>query len=130
MRSSRNRSAWIWVAFTAIALASVAQAEAGLQSARGYAGPVLQFLAGSHASQAPATPGSPRVAQHRNQRQARVASQPHVSGTVLAMLPVFFVGLVAPLNEISPRSVVCLGGAPSTPLLPSSFQRPPPVILL
>lgn len=114
------------MAFTAIALASAAQAEAGLESARTYASPVLHFLAGTHAAQPPSAHGVPRPAQFRNQRRVKVSSQPGVAPALFAMLPVFFVGLVSPLNQFSPQSVLRLGGSPSAPLLPASFQRPPP----
>jgi hypothetical protein len=42
------------------------------------------------------------------------------------MLPVFFIGLVSPLDQIAPRSILRVEGTPSRPLLPASFQRPPP----
>ena len=39
---TRNRNAWMWVAIAAVAFTSVARAETGLQSAKGYAHPVLR----------------------------------------------------------------------------------------
>jgi hypothetical protein len=112
------------VAVAAITLASVARAEAGLQSARAYANPVFEFLAGNHVAQPAALHGVARQAQQRT--QARAASQAPLSGAWIAMLPVLFIGVVSPLNQLSPGSVLCLGGMPSAPLLPGSFQRPPP----
>lgn len=44
----------------------------------------------------------------------------------LALLPVFFVGLLAPLSLLPLVSVLSLGRTPESPLLTSSFQRPPP----
>lgn len=44
----------------------------------------------------------------------------------LALLPVFFVGLIAPFNLISLLSVLSLGYAAKAPELAPSFQRPPP----
>jgi hypothetical protein len=55
---------------------------------------------------------------------------PHGHGTVqpdwLAMLPVFFVGLIAPLSQLPLLPVLSLGQSPNAPGLASSFQRPPP----
>lgn len=130
MTRRQNRNAWIWVAFAAITLASVARAEAGLQSAKAYANPVFEFLAGSHAAQPAFLHGGTRAAQQGNAGQARPNSRDTVSSAWLAMLPVFFVGVVSPLNLLSPGSVLCLGGRPSTPLLPGCFQRPPPLQLV
>jgi hypothetical protein len=127
MRATRNRNAWIWVAFAALTLASVARAESGTQSARAYAHPVLQFLAGGHSAQATAARGVPRFALDRKSRQADGRPQQHVASTWMAMLPVLFIGLVSPLNQLSQRSVLCFGNVPAAPLLPPSFQRPPPL---
>ena len=44
-------------------------------------------------------------------------------------MPVFFIGLIAPLSLIAPRAALCLGRAPSAPALPFLFQRPPPSFL-
>jgi hypothetical protein len=44
----------------------------------------------------------------------------------LAMLPILFVGLISPLSLL-PRLAVCTASrVPDAPLLPASFQRPPP----
>jgi len=55
---------------------------------------------------------------------------PHPAGApsahFLAILPVLFVGLLAPLSLLSPLardSAPCLSEAP---IVPASFQRPPP----
>lgn len=48
------------------------------------------------------------------------------NGAWLAVLPILFVGLISPLNLLSSVALLCLGSAPSSPVLPSSFQRPPP----
>lgn len=126
----QNRNAWIWVAFAAIALASVSRAEAGLQSAKAYANPVFEFLAGSHAAQPASLHGGTRIAQQRIAGHSRLNSRDAVSSAWLAMLPVFFVGVVSPLNLLSLRSVLCLGGRLSTPLQPACSQRPPPLQLV
>jgi hypothetical protein len=128
MNRRQNRSAWIWVAFAAIALASVARAESGIESARSYAHPVLEFLAGNHAGQSVEIQGAARFAPRGASRQIKGTSRNELAGAWLAMLPVFFVGVVSPLNQLSPQSAVSLGGVPATPLLPALFQRPPPQI--
>lgn len=125
MNRGRNKSAWIWVALAALTLASVARADEA-QSARGYAHPVLQFLAGSHSAQPAALHAKARAGQYGATRQFRIDRQSVVAGSWLAMLPVSFVGLVSPLNQFASCSVLCLGGTPAAPLVPASFQRPPP----
>lgn len=56
---------------------------------------------------------------------------PHNSGSAawLAILPVFFVGVISPLSLLSPLAFIYLGRTPDAPPLPASFQRPPPPIL-
>ena len=44
----------------------------------------------------------------------------------LALLPVFFIGLIAPLTLQPLIEVLSLGRTPVSPLRASSFQRPPP----
>jgi bacteriorhodopsin len=44
----------------------------------------------------------------------------------LALLPVFFVGLIAPFNLPTLLSVLSLGYPAKAPDLAPSFQRPPP----
>ena len=45
----------------------------------------------------------------------------------LAILPVFFVGAISPLSLLSPMAYMYLGRTPEAPVLPISFQRPPPL---
>ena len=125
MHATRNRSALIWVAIAAVALASVARAEAGLQSAKGYAHPVLEFLAKNQSQFPVAKPGVSRLAQLGSRRHVNLISRGAGAGAWTAILPVLFIGLVSPLNLFvaCPR---CLGRVPSSPLALSSFQRPPP----
>lgn len=47
----------------------------------------------------------------------------------LAILPVFFVGVISPLSLLSPMAYMYLGRTPEAPVLPTSFQRPPPLRL-
>jgi hypothetical protein len=51
------------------------------------------------------------------------------AGAWLAVLPILFVGVISPLSLLSPLAHFYLGRAPEAPLLPSSFQRPPPFSL-
>lgn len=50
-------------------------------------------------------------------------------GPWMAMLPALFVGVMAQLGLLSPRSVLSLGRAGAAPALPCRFQRPPPASL-
>lgn len=124
---TRNRNAWIWVALAALTLASVASAESGTKSPRDNAQPVLEFLAGGHTAQTALPHGIPRLTQSRNTGRIEALSQQGVAGAWMTMLPVLFVGVVSPLNQLSQGSVLCLGSVPAAPLLPPSFQRPPPL---
>jgi hypothetical protein len=45
---------------------------------------------------------------------------------LLAMLPVFFIGLIAPLSLGSRAPSLDIRHIPGAPLLRKSFQRPPP----
>jgi hypothetical protein len=47
----------------------------------------------------------------------------------LAILPIFFVGLISPLSLLSPMAYAYVGRAPDAPAQPASFQRPPPFTL-
>jgi hypothetical protein len=126
MTATRHRNAWIWLAVAAMSIAVVARAQSGMQNVRAYSGPVLEFLA-AHSGELTAPANG--VQRYLHPRSTRAAVQAH-SNPLAAMLPVLFVGLVSPLNVLSPRSVLCIGRAPAAPLLPFSFQRPPPAILL
>ena len=48
------------------------------------------------------------------------------SSLCLAILPVFFVGLIASLNILPLFALLTLGHTPEAPALAPSFQRPPP----
>ena len=59
---------------------------------------------------------------------------PHASpggaGAWWAVLPILlFVGVISPLSLLSPMAYMYLGHASAAPLLPASFQRPPPIRL-
>ncbi len=52
------------------------------------------------------------------------------AGAWLAVLPILlFVGMISPLSLLSPMAYMYLGRTPSAPVLPVSFQRPPPIRL-
>ena len=123
---TRNKSAWMWVAIAAVAFTSVARAEAGLQSAKTYAHPVLEFLARSQSQNLAELSGAFRFAHRGSRRHANSRLRSAGPGALIAMLPVLFIGLVSPLAPLSAASIRCLGRAPAVPLLSALFQRPPP----
>ena len=130
MKLTRHRSAWIWVAIAAIAVSTLARAQAGVQSATAYTHPVLEFLASHSNAAGHAASSDARLFGHRSDRQTRAALSDGANpGVWTAMLPVLFVGLVAPLSLVSPKFALSLGRTPSAPALPFSFQRPPPLLL-
>jgi len=126
MSGSRNRSAWMWVAIAAIAFTSAARAEAGLQSAKAYAHPVLEFLAKSQSQHSAFKPVS-RYVPAGSARQIRAISRNAGIGVWMAIVPVFFIGLVSPLTLVSAAFIRGISWPPAAPLLPASFQRPPPL---
>lgn len=124
MTGNRQKYAWVWLAVAAISVATLARAQAGAPSASLSSNPVLQFLsAHANADRLAAT------AIQTSARETKLQSRGIGYGPLLAMLPVFFIGLVAPLNLISPRAILCLGHRFSAPALPFLFQRPPPLFL-
>jgi hypothetical protein len=125
-QKTRNRAAWMWLAIAAVAFTSVAAAETGRQSSRGYAHPVFEFLVRSHSqnSGALAVPlGFSNIGSHR---QAGSAFRSSASGRLIAVLPVVFIGLISPLILQPAPSARSLGRAPAAPPLSELFQRPPP----
>jgi hypothetical protein len=125
---TRNRSTWMWVAIAAVAFTSVAHAETALQSSKSYTHPVLEFLARSQSQNPAAFSGVLRFGHSGSRRHANAMLRNVGSRAWVAMLPVFFVGLVSPLSLASAASIRCLGHAPASPLLPDLFQRPPPCL--
>ena len=123
---TRNRSTWMWVAIAAVAFTSVAHAEAGSRSAKSYGRPVFEFLARSQSQNSAALSGVLRFAHLGSRRQADSRLRITGSRTLIAMLPVLFIGLVSPLDRASAASIRCLDWAPPVPPLPALFQRPPP----
>lgn len=130
MTGTRNKSAWIWVAIAAVAFASVSRAEAGLGSAKAYAHPVLAFLVKNQGSIQDTKPGVLRAAQGRSARSLESMLRSATTGAWVAIIPVFFVGLISPLNLQSAEVLRLAGRVPVSPLLPAAFQRPPPPCLV
>src|SRR5262249_20756736 len=97
-------------------------AETDLQTARSCTYPVFQFLARSHGhssahSASFVNPGS----RHASSMLRRAGS-----GTLFAMLPMLFIGLVSQPILPSSASTQVRDLAPAAPSLPALFQRPPP----
>ncbi len=124
MTANRHRSALVWLAVAAMAVVSLARVEAGAANASVYSNPVLAFLAGQQNGAASVVGGSQAV----HLGSARQSSRAAAPGAWMAVLPVLFVGLVAPLNLISPQALLCLGRTSLFPDLCERFQRPPPAL--
>lgn len=126
MTVNRQRYAWIWVAVAAIAVATIARAQSDLPQSSALRSalthPVLQFLS-AHSSHE----GSAVAVWNRRPSTAHAhrASQ-QGSSSWMVLLPIFFIGLIAPLSLISPRGLLSLGHFASNQFRPFLFQRPPP----
>jgi len=122
MAGNRQKQAWIWLAVAAITVATLARAESGLPRTSGLTNPVLAFLS-AHSQGTPTSMAAwtHRTGSARTQRASRGAGS--VAWTVF--LPVFFIGLIAPLSLVSHRAASRLGHT-SAPFLLCLFQRPPP----
>jgi hypothetical protein len=128
MKATRYRSAWIWLAVAVVAVATVARTEAGAAKSAAFAHPVFEFLAG-HSNSSALTPHSvPRLLKNWSSRQTIAAARNSNADLMQAMLPVLFIGLIAPLGFLAFRTDLSHCDLAS-PALPSSFQRPPPVVL-
>jgi hypothetical protein len=117
----------MWLAIAAVAFTSVARAEAGVPSSKGYAHPVFEFLARSQAQNPAAHSAALRFANPATRRQASAFLRNSASGPLIAFLPVMFIGLVSP-SALCVASVRSQGRAPAAPMLPALFQRPPPCL--
>lgn len=130
MPKTQYRNVWLWLAVAAMAIATLARAEAGYRSTAAYANPVIQFLAAHPNSGTLTATGIPRFLKDWSARQNKSELHGGRTGVWQAMLPVLFIGLVAPLNLISLTFRSSLDRAPAAPALPSLFQRPPPAQLV
>lgn len=120
MTGNRSKGAWIWVAMAAISLASLARVQSGVENARAYADPVIKFFAAGQLADSDASARAQR---------AGTPQQAGGSDLGLNLLPIFFVGLVAPLVLESFRARLCLRWAPAGPSVSALFQRPPPYLI-
>jgi hypothetical protein len=121
MTANRQKSAWIWLAVAAVAVVTLTRAESGLPRATTFTNPVLQFLSAHADSESLASFGLPG-----NQDRAAGASHGKRSGVFAVMLPILFIGLVAPLSLVLPNATMSLGRKSPAPDLSCHFQRPPP----
>jgi len=120
----------MWLAVAAMAVVSLARVEGSAGKAAVYTNPVLAFLAGQQNAVAHSSAGGPQIVKIGSARKVSgVYLHDASSGAWTAILPVLFVGLVAPLSLISAQSLLSLGRTPSVPQLPALFQRPPPALL-
>ena len=132
MTATRYKSSWMWLAVAAMAVMSLTRVEGSIGNATVYTNPVLAFLAGQqNANSTHSAPtGGPQILNLGSARKRSLAFLHDAApGAWTAILPVLFIGLVAPLSLISPKSYFSLGRRPAAPLLPCSFQRPPPALL-
>jgi hypothetical protein len=120
MTGNRPKGAWIWVAVAAITLASLARAQSGIEHARAYATPVMKLFAASQLADSNAS--SPT-------RRAGLTPRSRTSTLNLELLPIIFVGCIAPLSLPFVPTTLSIG-SPHPALSHSDlFQRPPPVFL-
>ena len=118
----------MWLAIAAMAVVSLARVEASANTTA-YANSVLQFLASQQNAATVSAAGSPHILKIGSARHGSgVYLHDAASGAWMAVLPVLFIGLVAPLSLISPRSFLSLGRTPLHPELLKKFQRPPPAL--
>jgi hypothetical protein len=126
MRGTSNRTACIWVAIAAITLAALSPAEARLLGAKARSNPVLEFLIKSHSRSGAANSAALLIFPRMANRSAVSTSSASAVSLASTMLPVFFVGLLAPLALLSVALARTSQNVPAAPLLAFSFQRPPP----
>lgn len=51
------------------------------------------------------------------------------ASALMALVPLLLIGIISALSLLSPLAFLYLGRTPDSPVLPSSFQRPPPFTL-
>ena len=125
MKSHRHQRAYVWLALAAVAVVSVARLQSELPAIRGYAHSVLAYIAAAENDAATA----PRALFPAVLRNSAARSQQSTPAPLLALLPILFIGLVAPLTLVLAGSSLSLGRPSPTPVLPFRFQRPPPALL-
>jgi len=126
MTGNRNKTAWIWLTVAAMTAMTFARAQAGGPSTAPDDDSVFAFLSGHSMGGAFGAQSSPTTREYRSDRRLRTSTPGIGTGAWMAVVPILFVGLIAPLSLISPGAVLSLGRACSAPALPFLFQRPPP----
>ncbi len=126
MPRNRNRSAWVWVTIAAIALASVARADGNRQSTKAGMRAALALLTRGQGLPLSANPGMAQFVPRTAGRRIAMPLRSSSIGAWVGILPVFFVVMVAPPKADFAISLPRSGQIPAKPLLPCSFQRPPP----
>lgn len=121
MTGNRSKGACIWLALAAISFASFARVQSGVEQARAYADPVIKFFA-----------AGPQTDSDASAKAQRAASPQLAVGFNLGLnlLPIFFVGLVAPLVLETFRTCHFQHCAAARPYSSTLFQRPPPGFLV
>ena len=120
MTGNRSKVACIWLALAAISFASLARVQSGVEQARAYADPVIKFFA-----------ANPQADSDVQAKAQRAVSPRQAGGFDLGfnLLPIFFVGLVAPLVLESFRTCRFQQCAITAPYSSALFQRPPPSLI-
>lgn len=121
------------MAVAVMVIATAARAEAGSTRSAAYAHPVFEFLS-HHSNACSLTPRDvPQLFKDWSSdwaaRKTGAATHSRNAGVWQAMLPVLFIGLVAPLSLVAYKSTTSTFQIPASPALPSAFQRPPPAHL-
>ena len=125
MTGNRQSRTWIWLAVAAITAVSLAPGKTGLSAVKALPSPVLAFLSGHPMSAAPSASRLPGMRVQAVRRQLAISS-PRSSGTLwLAVVPVLFIGLIAPLSLVPSLTPLCPGRHRAFEPL---FQRPPPAL--
>jgi hypothetical protein len=126
MLRNRNRSAWVWVTIAAIALVSVARADGSRHSTKAGMRAALALLHRGQSLPLAAKPGMAQLIPRATARRVTKLLQSSGIGACVGILPILFVAMVSPLGVLSTASVPRSSRTPAAPLLPFSFQRPPP----
>jgi hypothetical protein len=126
MTPNRHKGALIWLAVAAMAALTLARAQAGAPHASSGTNAVLAFLSGHSLEGDLARNAFAGLRVQRINRNVTGFSGTIGSGAWMAILPVLFVGLVAPLSLMATKAALCIGRLPCSAGRPFLFQRPPP----
>jgi len=123
MTGNRQSRTWIWLAVAAITAVSLAPGKTGLSAVKVLPNPVLAFLSGHSMSAAPSAARIPGMRMQAVRRQLAISSRTNGGAVWLAVVPVLFIGLIAPLSLVPALAARCPGRDRAFAPL---FQRPPP----